>query len=124
MTAPPSSTELAALRGEVMTELAKIAGDLRLVLEQVKHVALRLDEHATLIRSLDQRLDAVEADRVTRAEMEQRLTELRQQTETRLVELRGQMEERARRTLTILALLIAALSIGVNVVLALLMNTP
>lgn len=124
MTAPPSSTELAALRGEVMTELAKIAGDLRLVLEQVKHVALRLDEHAALIRVLDQRVDDIEQHRVTRAEMEQRLAELRQQVGQRLVELQQQMEERARRTLTVLALVMTALSIATNVVLALLLNTP
>ncbi|REF00584.1 hypothetical protein [Thermomonospora umbrina] len=60
-----------------------------------------------------ERADAIEQTRLTRAEMNQRIADLRAQT-----------EERARRALTIVGLLIAALSIGTNVVLTLIATPP
>ncbi|WP_067470030.1 hypothetical protein [Actinomadura macra] len=95
----PPSTELALLRGELMTALARIEGDVRLVLQEQQQGTRRLDELATDVRRLDERLDAVERTAVTRAEADER--------ETRM---RAQLDEQARRRLTVAGLIITAIT--------------
>jgi hypothetical protein len=67
-----SSTELALLRGELMTALTEIRGDVRLVIEQNKHAERRADDQAAELRRHDDRLDELERTAITRTELETR----------------------------------------------------
>lgn len=81
MTTPESqSSVIERLRGELMTLLTRIEGDVRLVLAQLEHTNRRTDEvddkhtrradgQDRKLDGLDARLDQVEATRPTRADM-------------------------------------------------------
>lgn len=99
----PQSAELAALRGEVMTSLARIEGDVRLVLQQIEAAVRRLDDHADELRRLDERAGIIERTAVPRAELEKRLAEMR-----------AEAAEQARRRLTAIGLILTAVSIGAS----------
>lgn len=71
MTPETQSTEIALLRGEVMTALARIEGDVRLVLQQIEQATRRTDDLDRKVDRLDVRVDALEATRPTRDELEQ-----------------------------------------------------
>jgi len=86
-----------------MTSLARIEGDVRLVLQQIEVAVSRLDGHAAELRRLDDRQDALERAAVTRDELDQRLTRMRTQD-----------DEQARRRLTIIGLVLTAVSIGAS----------
>ncbi|WP_289009519.1 hypothetical protein [uncultured Thermomonospora sp.] len=110
-TSQPQSAELAALRGEVMTSLARIEGDVRLVLQQIETAVRRLDDHADALRRLDERTDAIERTAVPRAELDKRLAEMRAET-----------AEQARRRLTAIGLILTAVSIGASTLTAVLIT--
>ena len=92
----PTGTELAMLRGEVMTALARIEGEIRLVRQAQEDAARRTDDLQADVRRLDDRVDDLDRTRVTRAELDQR-------------------EERAgqasTRRLTVIGLIITAVNI-------------
>lgn len=98
MSAPdqPTSTALALLRGELMTLLTRIEGDVRLVLAQIEHAARRTDDLDRRVSRLDERVDALEATRATRADL----------------------EERSRRTIQIIGVLLTAAGLVVGVAVA------
>jgi hypothetical protein len=96
-TETPPSAELALLRGELMTALARIEGDVRLVLQAQQQGTARVDEIVLDVRRLDDRVDVVERTAVTRAEFEQRETQAR-----------AAADERIRRQLTVFGLILTA----------------
>lgn len=97
---PAQAAELALVKSELMVPLTRIEGDVRLVLQRLDSQDKRTDDHALEIRRLDGRLDAVERDQVTRA----------------------QMDERSRRTIQILGLIFTIISIvvgaGITIIIA------
>lgn len=106
MTADDQQTAALALsefRREVSVSLAEIRGDVRLMLQRGEHSERRVDDLARLITRLDERLDLVERDQVTRAQLDERDQAAR-----------AQMDERSRRTIAILALVITVVSILVG----------
>lgn len=68
----PRSTELAELRGELMTLLTRIEGDVRLVLHQIEQGARRADELDRRVERLDERMDQLESTRATREDLAER----------------------------------------------------
>lgn len=68
--AVPTATELAMLRGEVMTALARIEGEIRLVRQAQEDAARRTDDLQRDVRNLDDRVDQLEQTRVTREELD------------------------------------------------------
>lgn len=95
----PSSTELALLRGELMTALARIEGVIQLVHQEQQQGTRRLDELAADHRRLDDRVDVLERTSVPRTELEA-----------------DRKERRADRRIVIGSALTAALSLLVVIV--------
>ncbi len=62
---------LARLERTAEVGFARLAGRMDVVIERLDQQARRADEHAEQIATLDQRLDAVERDAATRAEVQQ-----------------------------------------------------
>jgi hypothetical protein len=93
---------LSELRRSVDVGLAKIEGQLALLLQRAEQADRRADAQAAQIADLDDRLGKVERDQVTRADL----------------------DERARRTLMILGLILTSASIvagaGVSLLITLL----
>ncbi|MBX6382012.1 MAG: hypothetical protein IRZ07_03410 [Microbispora sp.] len=105
MNETPPSTELALLRGELMTALARIEGDVRLVLQEQQQGTRRVDDLVGEFRRHDERLDALERTTVTREELDAR--------ETRM---RAAVDEQARRRLTILGTVMTCVMGGITAV--------
>jgi len=79
-----TGTEIAMLRGEVMTALARIEGDIRLVLQAQQEASRRTDDLQTDVRRLDDRVDDLDRTRVTRAELAERDKRAGQESTRRL----------------------------------------
>lgn len=107
----PPSTELALLRSELLLPLTELRGDVRLILQRMDQGDARAAEHATELRRLDERADTVERDYVPRAEMTLALADLRSETERKLREQREEQANKERNRLTIIALILTAVSI-------------
>ncbi|TDD90766.1 hypothetical protein [Actinomadura rubrisoli] len=75
---------LSEFRREVGVSLAELRGDVRLVLQRGEQSERRLDDLARQVAKLDERVDLVERDQVTKP----------------------QLDERSRRTIAILALIV------------------
>ncbi|WP_433465696.1 hypothetical protein [Spirillospora sp. CA-128828] len=97
-----SGTELAMLRGEVMTALARIEGDIRLVLQEQQQAARRTDDLQADVRRLDDRVDEIDRTRVTRDELDARDARLRAEA----AEQRAADQKRADRKINITAIVV------------------
>ncbi|TYK47147.1 hypothetical protein [Actinomadura decatromicini] len=98
--------ELAMLRGEVMTTLARIEGEIRLVRQAQEESARRTDDLQRDVHRLDDRVDHLDRTTVTREELDQRDNRLREDADKR----QAHQAEQARRALTIWALVISAIA--------------
>lgn len=112
----PPSTELALLRGEVTTGLARIEGDIKLVLQEQRQTGRRIETVESDIRRLDERQDVTERTTVTREEMTAAFAQIRADA----AEQRAEDQKRADRRLTIaniaVAIVAALLGAGVAIV--------
>ncbi|TDD25060.1 hypothetical protein E1287_37655 [Actinomadura sp. KC06] len=119
--------ELAMLRGEVMTSLASIQGDIRLVLQEQQTAARRTDDLQRDVRGLDNRVDDIDRTRVTRDELDQRDARIREDGEKRDTRLREEIAEqraadqkRADRktnvTAIVVTLVLGVITIAVGIV--------
>lgn len=68
----PIDTVLADFRRTTEVSLARIEGNLALLLQRQDQQERRTDTHDTRIGALDNRLDQVERNQVTRADMDER----------------------------------------------------
>lgn len=68
----PQNMELALLKSELMLSLTRIEGQLALLIQRQDQQDRRADAHDTRLSTLDSRLDVVERNQVTRADMEER----------------------------------------------------
>lgn len=103
-------TGLALLRSELLLPLTELRGDVRLILQRMDQQDARAEEHRRTLDVLDGRVDAVERTTVTREELAQALAQVRRDAEQQ----QAQQAERARRTLTIWGLVIAAIAAGLT----------
>lgn len=101
--APEQDAALALLEGRVMTALAEIKGDVRLVLQEQKQSSRRVDEIAAEQRRQDERLDQLAQTVITREELEQREGRMREQ-----------MAEQARRRIAVMTVVVAVIAIVVS----------
>lgn len=106
----PTGTELAMLRGEVMTSLAQIQGDVRLVLQEQQNAARRYDELQRDVRRLDDRVDGLDRTTITREDMDKAVGQVRDEARQR----QEQQAEQARRSLMIWALVISAIAAAIS----------
>lgn len=113
----PSSTALAELRGEVMTALVELKGDLRLLIAQNEHSARQAANLERMHESLDGRVDGLEATRVAReeldrvrAEMKVELEKVRADARAEVQQVRADLTEKGRRNIAAAGLVIPAAS--------------
>lgn len=111
---------ITALRSELLLQLGEMRGDIRLILQAQQHQADRNEETRQAYLGLDGRVDALERTTVTRAELEQAVTQAREDAKADLKRERDATDQqratdqrRADRKLT-------AIGIALGVVTALL----
>lgn len=108
------SAELALLRGELMTALTRIEGDVRLVLQQIEHASRRAADLERRHESLDSRVDALEATRATRSEVEKVKDQARDELRADVAAVRNDLVEKGRRNLTLAGIGITVALGGLN----------
>jgi hypothetical protein len=116
-----ASVELALseLRRSVDVGLTSVDGKLALLLQRADAQDRRADEQAAELRAHDARLDEVERQAVTRADLDEHDTRRRAEE----AQERARADEAARRRLTILGLILTAVGVSTAVVSAILTAT-
>ena len=102
--------ELAMLRGEVMTTLARIEGEIRLVRQAQEDSARRTDDLQRDVRRLDDRVDGLDRTTVTREDMDKAVDQVRKEAQAE----QARQADQARRALTVWALIISALAAAIS----------
>lgn len=113
--------ELAMLRGEVMTTLARIEGAISLVRQAQEDSARRTDDLSRDVRRLDDRVDAHDRTFVSREDMNQAVAQVREDADKAVEQVREEAKqqqerhaEQQRRSLMIWALVISVIAAGLT----------
>lgn len=102
--------ELAMLRGEVMTTLARIEGEIRLVRQAQEESARRTDDLQRDVHRLDDRVDHLDRTTVTREDMTEAVKAVREEA----LRQQERQAEQSRRSLMIWALVISAIAAAIS----------